>query len=240
MILGMASPQLLSRTFIAKDEKTLARAEICQTLIVPIFVFVFFGSYGLLPLVAENIDPVNAYTWVAMNLVPSLVGAIALAGVVAAALSTASSLFQQAAAALSRDIYQRYINPDVSEEKFMVVSKICVLITAVITFVLSIFQETSAAAIVYAQLFAGAAWAAWCPAIVLGVTWRRATKDGAFWFMTIGLISALFFGLGRMFNYTPQRLPPNLVGLVVSTIIFVAVSLLTEPSDEEIGFFDSF
>ena len=82
MILGMASPQLLSRTFIAKDEKTLARAEIVQALIVPAFVFIFFGCYGLLPLVAKDIDPVNAYTWVAMKLVPPLVGAIALAGVV--------------------------------------------------------------------------------------------------------------------------------------------------------------
>ena len=62
----------------------------------------------------------------------------------------------------------------------MTVSKVCVVITAVITFALSAFQETSAAAIVYAQLFAGAAWAAWCPAIVLGVTWKRATKEGAF------------------------------------------------------------
>jgi len=173
-----------------------------------------------------------------MELVPPLVGAVALAGVVAAALSTASSLFQQAAAALSRDIYQRYINPDVDEKKFMTVSKICVVITAVITFALSVFQETSAAAIVYAQLFAGAAWAAWCPAIVLGVTWKRATKEGAFWSMTIGLIAAMIVGLGRTFHFTPKWLAPNVVGLVISAIILVVVSLLTEPTDEEIQFFE--
>lgn len=238
LVLGMASPQLLSRTFIAKDEKTLARAEIFQALTVPLFVFGFLGVFGLLPIVAKDIDPVNSYSWVASNLVPPAIGGIALAGVIAAALSTASSLFQQAAAALSRDIYQRYINPNVSEKKFMLVSKLCVVITAVIIFGLTSIQETSVAAIVYAQLFAGAAWAAWCPAIVLGVLWKRSTKQGAFWSMTIGLITAMYVGCGRIFHYTPSWLPPSVVGLVTSLVIFIGVSLLTKPTEKEIEFFE--
>lgn len=239
LILVVASPQLISRAYIARDEKTLGRAMVYLALVLPIFVFGTVYMYGLVPLIApEGTEPANAFPWVAMNLVPPIIGALALAGVVAAAISTASSLFQQGAAALSRDIYQRFINPDVSDSRFMLISRISVVVIALVVFAGSLTPQLSAAAIVYAFLLASAAWAVWLPALVGGIVWGRATTAAALWSMTIGLIITLAVGFGRQFEYIPGWVPPNVIGLVVSTVILVGVSLATQPSEEGLEAFE--
>ena len=158
MILGMASPQLLSRTFIAKDEKTLARAEIVQALIVPAFVFIFFGWLWSIAIGSKRYRSCKCIHMGCNEASAAISGCNRSCwGSIAAATIHGFFSVSAGCSSFSRDIYQRYINPDVDEKKFMTVSKVCVVITAVITFALSVFQETSAAAIVYAQLFAGAA-----------------------------------------------------------------------------------
>lgn len=238
LIVNIASPQLLSRAYIARSEKTLARAQIGVALLTPIFVFGFLYNFGLVPLIVQDIQPVDAFPWVAMNIVPTLIGALALAGVVAAAMSTASSLFQQGAASLSRDVYQRFIDPGASETRFMLVSRLCVLVMAVIVLFGSLRPEIGAATIVYAFLLASATWASWLPALVAGIVWRRATTAGAFWSMTLGIIVTLAVGFGRELGYAPGWLPPNLVGLVVAGILVILVSLATRTSEREIEVYE--
>jgi len=237
LVVNIAAPQLLSRTYIARSEKTLARAQIWVALLTPVFVFGFLYNFGLVPLVAEGVEPVSVFSWVATNVVPTFIGALALAGVVAAAMSTASSLFQQGAASMSRDIYQRFINPDASEARFMSVSRACVLVMAAVVLFGALRPEIGAATIVYAFLLASASRAAWLPALVAGVAWRRATTAAAFWSMTVGITITLAVGFGREFGVSPAWLPPNLVGLVVSGVILVAVSLATRPSEQELRVF---
>ena len=233
LVLWVASPQLISRAYIARDEKTLARAGVYLTLSLPIFVFGLVYVFGVVPLIAPtDLDPSNSFPWVTQNLVPPVIGALALAGIVAASISTASSLFQQGAAALSRDVYQRFVNPDVSDSKLLLVSRMAVVIIAVIVFLGSSVSQISATAIVYGFLLASATWSAWTPALIAGVMWRRATTAGVFWSMIVGLVFALAVGFGRQFGYTPTWLAPNIVGLLVASIILVTVSLATTPSEK--------
>ena len=239
LILTVGAPHIVSRAYIARSEKTLARAQLIIALFLFVFVFGFLYNFGVLPIGApEDLEPVNAFAWVARNLVPTIIGALALAGVVAAAMSTASSLFQQGAASLSRDIYQRFINPDVSESRLMLISRGSVLLLAVIVLVGALQRDIAAAAIVYAFLLATATWAAWLPALVAGIAWRRATTAAAFWSMTVGLIVTLALGFGRQFGLSPSWLPPNAVGLIVASVLIVAISLVTEPTDQELEVYD--
>lgn len=231
LILVIASPQLLSRVYIARDERTLARAMLYQAFLLPVFIFGFLYVFGVAPLaVPEGTSPADAFPYVATVLVPALVGAIALSGVVAAAMSTASSLFQQGSAALSRDIYQRFVNPDVSEQSFLRISRVSVLVLGVVVYLGAAAPQVTSASIVYGFLFASAAWAVWLPAIVAGVMWRNATTAGALWSMSIGLVLAVGAGLGRNFEVSPAWIPPNFVGLVTATIVLVVVSRMTAPS----------
>lgn len=156
----------------------------------------------------------------------------------AAAISTASSLFQQGAAALSRDIYQRFIRPDASEARLLLVSRLCVIIMALIVTIILLTRAIGEASVLYGFLFASAAWAAWLPVLIAGVVWRRTTTTAAFWSMTVALVLTLIVGFGREFGYSPAWLPPNLVALVSSTILVIVVSLCTRPSEEETRVFE--
>lgn len=239
IVLVLASPQLLSRAFIAKSEKTFGRAMILQALIFPIFIFTLLFLFSWLPAANPDLAPTSAFTWAAMNLAPKWIGALALAGITAAALSSASSLFQQAAAALSRDIYERYINPTATEKNKLLVSRICVLIIAVVCFIAGTTKEITAVGLVYGFLFATAAWAAWFPALLLGIFWKKASAKAAAWSMALGFISAMIFVFGRTNGFTPAWLPPNLVGVVVSAVVFVVVASITQPTAEELAVFSA-
>lgn len=233
LVLWTASPQLISRSYIARDEKTLARAGVYLTLLLPVFVFGVVQVFGVLPLIAPTgFEPANAFPWVTQNLVPPIFGAFALAGIVAASISTASSLLQQGAAALSRDVYQRVFKPDVSEPRLLMVSRLSVLVITAVVFAGASISQISASAVVYGFLLASAAWAAWAPALIAGVMWRRATTAGAVWSMSFGLVCALAVGFGRQLGYTPQWLAPNTVGLLVAGVLMVVVSLMTQPSQD--------
>lgn len=238
LVLWVASPQLISRAYIARDEKSLARAGVYLSLLLPLFVFGVVMVFGALPLIAPgDLEPANAFPWVTKNLVPPVLGAFALAGIVASSISTASSLLQQGSAALSRDIYQRFLKPGISDAQLLTASRISVLIVAAVVFAGASISGISARAVVYGFLLASAAWAAWAPALVAGVMWKRATNAGAVWSMSIGLVVAMAVGFGREAGITPQWLAPNTVGLVVAGILMVVVSLMTQPSKEGLATF---
>jgi sodium/pantothenate symporter len=238
LVLVTASPPMISRAYIARDEKSLARGMIYLALLLPIFGYCFVYIFGLMPLVAPNLNPENAFPWAATNLVPSLLGAVALAGIVAAVLSTASSLFQQAAATLSRDIYQRYLNPEVSDTKLLVVSRLCVLIVAIVIFVVTARPEIGSFGVLYGYLFAAAFWAAWLPALYAGVMWRGATTAAAAWSMIVGGVIALLVGIGRVYEVTPQWLPPSVCALLGAAVILVVVSMVTRSSEQELAVYE--
>ncbi|MGF1472977.1 MAG: sodium:solute symporter family protein [Rubrobacteraceae bacterium] len=239
IVLVTASPQMISRAYIARDEKSLARGMIYLALLLPIFGYCFVYIFGLMPLVAPDIESANAFPWAATNLAPALLGAIALAGIIAAVLSTASSLFQQAAATLSRDIYQRYVNPGVSESKLLVVSRVSIVLVAVVVFVGTARPEIGTFGVLYGFLFAAAFWAAWLPALYAGVMWRNATTAGALWSMIGGSVVALLLGLGRIFEITPEWMPPSLFALLAASAVLISVSMSTQTSEREVAVFEA-
>lgn len=239
IVLVTASPQMVSRAYIARDEKSLARGMIYLALLLPIFGYCFVYIFGLMPIVAPNIESGDSFPFAATNLAPPLLGAVAIAGILAAVLSTASSLFQQAAAALSRDIYQRYINPEVSDSRLLLISRLAVILVAVVVFVGTARPEVGTFGVLYGYLFAAAFWAAWLPALYAGVMWRRATTAAALWSMTGGSAVALVLGLGRVFEITPSWMPPSVFAFVCATAILVILSLRGRASEREIEVFEA-
>jgi Na+/proline symporter len=204
-----------------------------------VFIVGFLFIVGLSPLFAPtSLKPVDIYPWISQNLVPTWVGALALSGVVAAALSTASSLLQQAGAALSRDIYQRFMNPNVGERQLMMISRVTVAIVAIFVYFSVVFREIASIAIINAFLFASSFWAAWVPALIGGLLTKRTTESGAFWGMFTGTVLALISGVLQIMKIKPDWMPaPILIALISSILVTVVVSLLTAPRRGEAEFF---
>lgn len=232
-VMVLAAPHLISRINIAKSEREFSKAMIYLAVALPIVIVGLIYSFSYLPLLNSEIKPVDTFPWVARNLVPAFIGAIGLAGVIAAAISTTTSLFQQAAATLSSDIIKNFFKPDMDDAQLLKLSRFSVLLIAVLVFFGSSIDNIGSASIMYAFLFATSAFAAWLPSLYLGVLWKGATTKGALWSMGIGLPLIIALGLGKKFGVVPSWLPPNFFGLIVSTFIMVGVSLVTQNAEDE-------
>jgi len=79
-----------------------------------------------------DVSPALALPMTIMSLNPVLAG-ITLAALWAADVSTACSLLLSSATLFSQDIYKKFINPTVSDQKFLAVTKVSVLVLGLLT-----------------------------------------------------------------------------------------------------------
>ena len=113
------------------------------------------------------------------------------AGGLAAALSTADGLLLTIANALSHDLYYKMINPNAPAAKRVLISKVLLLVVALAAAYVAA-QKPADILFLVSAAFSFAA-AAFFPALVLGIFWKRANKAGA----CLGMIA----GLGVTFYY---------------------------------------
>lgn len=116
----------------AKDVQTARRGFIIGGLMMLPIGFVS----ALLGVIAKtmfpDVSPALALPMTIMSLNPILAG-ITLAALWAADVSTACSLLLSSATLFSQDIYKKFINPNVSEKKFLAVTKGSVLVLGLLT-----------------------------------------------------------------------------------------------------------
>jgi len=122
---------------------------------------------------------------------PYVVSGMVAAGGLAAALSTADGLLLTIANALSHDVYYKMIDPNAPTARRVMVSKVLLLVVALAA--ASVAAQKPADILFLVSAAFSFAAAAFFPALVLGVFWKRANKWGA----TLGMLS----GLGITFYY---------------------------------------
>jgi cation/acetate symporter len=115
----------------------------------------------------------------------------------AAALSTADGLLLTIANALSHDLYYKMIDPNASTGRRVAISKALLLVVALAAAYVAA-QKPADILFLVSAAFSFAA-AAFFPALVLGVFWKRANKWGA----SLGMIA----GLGVTFYYMVTTQP---------------------------------
>jgi cation/acetate symporter len=177
-------------------------------------------------------------------LAPYVVGLVA-AGGLAAALSTASGLLIVVSSSIAHDLYGHLINPEASDQKRLLVGRIAIAFGVLVAGYLGINPPGFVAEVV-AFAF-GLAAASFFPVIVLGIFWKRATKQGAIWGMITGLgFTATTIVLIR----TPQILGAaepviphffginaqgvGTIGMFINFAVMFVVSLLTPPPPEDV------
>jgi cation/acetate symporter len=122
---------------------------------------------------------------------PYVVSGLVAAGGLAAALSTADGLLLTIANALSHDVYYKMIDPNASTARRVTISKILLLIVALAAAYVAA-QKPADILFLVSAAFSFAA-AAFFPALVLGVFWKRANKWGACAGITLGLGITIYY-----------------------------------------------
>lgn len=172
-------------------------------------------------------NPEMAVFEVAAAVLPSFAVGIVMAAIMAAIMSTADALLLQAGTIMSQDIYARFINRKMNDKQMVMVSRIIVLVLAVVGFSIAAFDPPSVAKIViFSTTVLGSAFV---PAYVCAVWWKKANTVGAISSMLLGTISSVAWELAGLSGST--GIDPMVIGIVCSTLAMIIGSLLTQRSN---------
>lgn len=136
------------------------------------------ASQGLIPDLAlggpgqtETVIPTLAF-----SLLPTAIGMVLVACMLAVIVSTADSFLLVPATNLARDVYGLRVKPDASGAELIFVTRVLILCGGVVAFILSDRFPTILAAANTSYLIYGTSIT---PSLLAAFTWRRATSTGA-------------------------------------------------------------
>jgi Na+/proline symporter len=225
------SPWQSSRHLMAKNEHVVLRASCLACLAVALLQVMVYGLGGIINLANTDIVPPESATiFASLNLFPEFLGALMLAGIMAAVLSSASTFLSLVGFSASNDIG---IHKSGDEMKTLRFSRIMMLVigtvalAAALVFPPNIFWLTTFIATIFAS--------SWGPVGLMSIWSSRITESAAFWGMLSGLafnIVPKFFEFIGMIQF-PSYLNPVLIGGAVSLIVTIAISYRTTVSTEE-------
>ncbi|WP_028294078.1 sodium/proline symporter PutP [Oceanobacter kriegii] len=156
-----------------------------------------------------------------------VVAGVLLAAILAAIMSTADSQLLVSSSALAEDFYKALFNKEASAQQLVNVGRFAVVGIAVIATILALNPDSGVLDLVsYAWAGFGAAFG---PALILSLYWKRMTKQGALAGIIIGGVTVVVWkqltgGWFDLYEIMP--------GILFATIAIIGVSLATsEPSD---------
>ncbi|MBV8469139.1 MAG: VC_2705 family sodium/solute symporter [Burkholderiaceae bacterium] len=171
---------------------------------------------------------------------PYVVSGMVAAGGLAAALSTADGLLLTISSALSHDMYFKVLNPNSNVTRRVTLSKALLLVAALGAAAVAV-QKPAEILFLVAAAFS-LAGATFVPALVFGIFWRRANRQGALAGMVTGLAVTVFYMLQANANvrhwlgwsgpvqlwWGIQPLSAGLFGVPAGAIALVLVSLMSK------------
>ena len=228
LILGVAwgvvvavSPWQSSRYLMAKNEHVVIRSACGAAMAVLLFYLVITFGAAAVNLINPDIDPPeSALIWVAINIMPTVLGAMLVCGILAAGLSSASTFLSLVGFSASNDIFQHSNDP----KKQLRSTRYTMIVMGLIIVVLCLVLPTNIFWITY---FAGPVFASsWGVVAFMSIWSKRITEAGAFWGMVSGFMGNVIANLLTLFVGVdlPVYMDPILVGGAISLITVLLVS----------------
>jgi SSS family solute:Na+ symporter len=201
-------------------------------------------------------DPRSLVLNAARFMVPWPVGVLLLGAACAVVLSTGMNYLLSSSSNVIRDIYQRFINPNMEEMKMVALQKVFVVLLGLLAF-LMIFIPTvlnSKISVLQYAYFAYTIYGvAITPALFAALTWKRATRQGGLASIIGGTLAVIFFELilpkiapsivqsaqgaagAQVFGGDPWGIPSIYPAAIISIGSLILVSLMTpRPKAEEL------
>ena len=203
-----------------KDLKKSARIGIAWTVLILVFSVVA-GAVGHL-LLGELSDSSTVFIQMVRKLFPALISGILLSAILAASMSTADSQLLASASAFAADVYKPVIRKGkAGETEMMWAGRYVVLIIAIIAVIIAA-NPNSGTIMGLVENAWGVFGAAFGPAIMLSLFWRRFNFPGAVASILTGAIVDILWlaFLGSLGIY--EILPGCIIGLIVGVLVTLA------------------
>ena len=227
----MGQPHLFTKFFAMKDHKTMFKAILLGTagMFFSATLIEWAGVNGIASI--QNIEKADQIIpMILQRGMNPFLASIFIAGIVAAGMSTIDGILVTTTGAVTRDIYQKIINKDATDENVMKVSKVVTVIIGIIVICFGVFQPGS---IFEINLFAFSGMAIFVVPILFGIYWKKATAKGAIASVIVGIISLLLFTLNPSVKALAMGFHALFPTTIIASIVMIVVSKFTETPPQE-------
>ncbi len=224
----MGQPHLLAR-FMAIDRPEKLRQGAVIGISWAVLAFwgaMFIGLFGIVLFQDTGIaDQEKVMPLMATQLLPGWLAGILISGAIAAMMSTADSQLLVTTSSVAEDIYHNYIEPHASEQKLVTVSRLITVLVGVAAFAIAmLWQELVFKMVAFAWSGLGAAFG---PALLLTLWWRKTTREGVLAGMVVGTLTILVWRFIPALHATVYELAPAFFFALAAVWL---VSLATQPT----------
>lgn len=243
-LVAATSPWQTSRYLMARTEHTLIRASLLA--MGAVLIIYVFGALGVAAINVFNpsINPnADAFIWATQNVFPLWLGVLAIIGIVAGGLSSASTFLSLIGFSAARDVWTVLFRGNRAQQSpqgtALRFSRTVMLAISLVVLMVAYIAPPAVFEIGYfaATLFA----ASWGPLAFLSVYSRRITTRGAITGMCVGFVTV--FVLQALVTFSGLELPvylhPMILGTAASLLSIFAANVGQEPSAEGLEFRDS-
>ncbi len=232
-------PHIIIRFMSLESQKSLkksAKIGIMWTLLILVFA-TLVGIIGRLMLGYD--DAINSSSLVFITMVrrlfPGIISGILLSAVLAASMSTADSQLLAAASAFASDVYKPVVRKDKASDKEMLwAGRIVVLAIAVVALLIAADPDAGSIMSLVSNAW-GVFGAAFGPAIMLSLFWKRFTFEGAVAGIVVGAAVDILWLSFLASTGVYEIIPGALCGLIAAV---VASKLSKAPGKDVEDLFD--
>jgi sodium/pantothenate symporter len=223
------SPWQSSRYLMAKSEHVVIRSACIAAIVIATSSVALYAAATVVNLSKIDIFPEEqTMIWAAMNMMPPLMGALLLAGVTAAAFSSATTFLSLVGFSMSQDIFPHRQRDDESMLRF---SRAMMLLVGAVTLAISLFLPPSVFWLVY---YVGTIFASSWGAVSFMSVWSdKITARAAYWGIISGFVGNVIPRLLDTLGWIdlPSYLNPILIGGVISLVVVLVLSHLGNVTD---------
>jgi len=221
------SPGLLQKIFGARDARTVRLGVGLNGVVLLVYSFfpVLFG------MVAASEFPNLAHKELALptvitEMLPIWLGALLLASIFSAEVSSSDAILFMLSTSLSKDLYKRYLNPDVSDHSLLQISRKIAFTAGIMGILLAIILESAISALsIFYSLMSVALFAP----LIIGLYRKIPGKNASLAAISISLVGTLaIYFLTR--GDGVAWLSPTAFGIAISMIVMLIAGLRRQHS----------
>ncbi|MWV64782.1 sodium:solute symporter family protein [Halorubrum sp. JWXQ-INN 858] len=222
-------PQINQRFFVAESGAVLKRSfTLWPVLVLLLFLPAFMLGAWAVGMPVEVPEGANVLPVVLNEYTPLWFAALVIAGAMAAMMSSSDSMLLSGSSYFTRDVYRPFVNPDASARREAWLARVGVGAFATLAFFASLLRPGT---LIEVGDTAFSGFALLALPVICALYWDRTTRDG----MVVGVVVPQVAYLALVFV---PALPRSYAGwdyalalMVVSALLTVGVSLLTDPTD---------
>lgn len=236
-------PHILVRFMSIRSEKEIGKSSKIAIIWVALSLFaacaigvIGRGFLGTMQMDSENVFIQMIQKIFSSNMFLIFIGGLFLCGILAAVMSTADSQLLVCASSVSKDIYKNILKPKANDQQILRVSRITVIIVAVLAYIIAWNPESSIMALV-SDAWAGLG-SAFGPLVVCALFWKRTNLPGAISGILSGGLLVLIWDYVPVINgqtlASVTGIYSLLVGFFLSLICIILVSLCTKAPSQDV------